>query len=306
MELLVLGHDEVTSLLPMDACIDLMRGTLTSLARGEGHQPLRSVVMVPGLPGFLGLMPGYAAGEPAALGMKFLGIFPGNPKQGKDAHQGLVILLDPGTGEPRAILDASAITAVRTAAVSAVATDALARPDARVLAVFGPGLQGRAHARALAFVRPLTEIRVVGRTDDARSALDGADIVVTATNSATPVLRREWLSPGTHINAVGSSVPHTRELDAETVAASRFFVDRRESTVNESGDYLMATREAGLDEGHIVAEIGEVLTGAAAGRSSPTELTVFKSLGLAVEDLAAAAYVCAAAEAAGLGTRVRF
>ena len=302
----MLGHDEVTSLLPMDACIDVMRKTLTSLAQGDGHQPLRSVVMVPGLPGFLGLMPGYSGGEHAALGMKFLGIFPGNPKQGKDAHQGVVMLLDPGTGEPRAILDASAITAMRTAAVSAVATDALARPEARVLAVFGTGGQGRAHARALALVRPLNEIRLVGRNEDARSALDGADIVVTATNSPTPVLRLEWLSPGTHINAVGSSVPRDRELDAETIAASRFFVDRRESTVNESGDWLMAARDAGLDETHIVAELGDVLTGASAGRTSPGELTVFKSLGLAVEDLAAAAYVCEAAQTSGLGTRVRF
>lgn len=301
----MLGHDDVTSLLPMEACIEVMRETLAGLARGEGHQPLRSVVMMPGLPGFLGLMPGYAAGDRPALGMKFLGIFPGNPKQGKDAHQGLVVLLDPATGEPKAILDASAITAVRTAAVSAVATDVLARPDSRVLAVFGTGLQGRAHARALALVRPLTEIRMVGRHDDARSALDGADIVVTATNSPTPVLRREWLSPGTHLNAVGSSVPRDRELDAETVAASRFFVDRRESTLTESGDYLMAAREAGLDAGHIVAEIGEVLCDLSPGRTSADELTVFKSLGLAVEDLAAAAYVCAAAEASGVGTRVR-
>jgi ornithine cyclodeaminase len=302
---MVLGHDDVTSLLPMEACIEVMRTTLAGLARGEGHQPLRSVVMVPGLQGFLGLMPGYAAGERPALGMKFLGIFPENPKQGKDAHQGLVVLLDPATGEPKAILDASAITALRTAAVSAVATDALARPDARVLTVFGTGLQGRAHARALALVRPVTEIRMVGRHDNARFALDGADIVVTATNSATPVLRREWLSPGTHLNAVGSSVPRDRELDAETVAASRFFVDRRESALNESGDYLMAAREAGLGPDHIVAEIGEVLCGLSPGRTSPDELTVFKSLGLAVEDLAAAAYVCAAAEASGLGTRVR-
>jgi ornithine cyclodeaminase/alanine dehydrogenase-like protein (mu-crystallin family) len=306
VELLVLNHDEVTSLLPMRACVDLMRATLTSLAEGDGLQPLRSVVMVPGLPGFLGLMPGYAGGGRPALGMKFLGIFPGNPKQGKDAHQGLVMLLDPGTGEPRAILDASAITAIRTAAVTAVATDALARPDAKVLAIFGRGVQGRAHARALALVRPLAEIRVVGRDGDAAAALEGADIVVTATSSATPVLRREWLSPGTHVNAVGSCVPRDRELDTETVAASRFFVDRRESALNESGDYLIAAREAGLGEAHIVAELGEVLTGASAGRTSPSELTVFKSLGLAVQDLAAAAHAVEAADAAGLGTRVRF
>jgi ornithine cyclodeaminase len=328
MELLVLGHDEVKQLLPIEGCVEVMRSALRRLAGGDGCQPLRSTVMVPGLPGFLGLMPGYLGGAQPALGMKFLGIFPGNPKSGKDAHQGVVILLDPGTGEPRAVLDASAITAVRTAAVSAVATAALARPDARTLTVIGTGVQGAMHARAIALVRELTHIRLVGRDEargqgvasdlsarlgvpvkfgvDCEAALGDADIVVTATNSATPVLSHEWLSPGTHVNAVGACLRRARELDTATVVASRFFVDRRESALNESGDFLIAAQEAGLSPDHIVAELGEVLAGSVPGRESSTQITVFEALGLAVEDLAAAAFVCAQAERSGLGTRVAF
>src|SRR5688572_30525412 len=163
MELLVLGHDEVTQLLPMASCMEVMRHAMRGLADGEACQPLRSTVMVPGLPGFLGLMPGYVGGPQPCLGIKFIGIFPGNPKIGKDAHQGVVMVLDAATGEPRAVLDASAITAIRTAAVSAVATDALARDDATTLTVIGTGVQAMAHARAVAKVRPLTAVRLVGR-----------------------------------------------------------------------------------------------------------------------------------------------
>jgi ornithine cyclodeaminase/alanine dehydrogenase-like protein (mu-crystallin family) len=328
MELLVLGHDEVTELLPVGACIELMREALTGLARGDGHQPLRSTMRVPDLPGFLGLMPGYLGGGRSALGIKLLGIFPGNPKLGKDAHQGVVLLLNPQTGEPRAVLDASAITAVRTAAVSALATDLLARPDAAALTVIGTGVQGVAHVRAIAQVRPLTRVFLVGRDQargktvavdlgtalgvptkfvlDPEAALMDADIVVTATNAPEPVLRHEWLAPGTHINAIGSCVPSNRELDTATVAAARLFVDRRESAVAEAGDFLLAAAEVGLGEDHIAAELGEVLIGTKPGRTSPAQLTVFESLGLAVEDLAAAAYVCAAADRTGLGTRVAF
>jgi len=328
MELLVLGHDEVTELLPVGVCIDLMREALTGLARGDGHQPLRTIMMVPGLSGFLGLMPGYLGGGRSALGIKLLGIFPGNPKLGKDAHQGVVLLLNPETGEPRAVLDASAITAVRTAAVSAVATDVLARDEATALTVFGTGVQAVAHVRAIAQVRPLTRVCLVGRDGtrgnrvasdlgaslgvptefvlDPEAALMDAGIVVTATNAPEPVLRHEWLAPGTHINAVGSCVPANRELDTATVAASRLFVDRRESALAEAGDFLIAAAEAGLGEDHIAAELGEVLTGAEPGRTSPAQLTVFESLGLAVEDLAAAAYVVAAADKTRLGTRVLF
>jgi ornithine cyclodeaminase len=328
MELMVLGHDDVTELLPVAACIEVMRSAMRSLAEGESCQPLRSTMMVPGLPGFLGLMPGYAGGPQPCLGIKLIGIFPGNPKIGKDAHQGVVMVLDAATGEPKAVLDASAITAIRTAAVSAVATDTLARDDATTLTVLGTGVQAVAHVRAIAKVRPLSAVRLVGRdrargrraqadlaaqlaspvefSTDCQRALDGADIVVTATNSAVPVLRHEWLSPGAHVNAIGACLPSHRELDTATVVASRFFVDRRESALNESGDLLIATAETGLQPGHIVAELGEVLAGKVPGRTSPAQLTVYESLGLAVQDLAAAAHVCAQADQLGRGSRVAF
>ncbi len=328
MSILVIDHDTVTDILTLPACIAVMRETLSALGGGDGFQPLRSVVRPPGLAGFLGIMPGYVGGDTPALGIKLLGIYPGNPAIGLDSHQGVVVLLDPATGETRAIVNATAITSVRTAAVSAVATDVLARPDASVLTVAGTGFQAQWHVRALALVRKLERVRLTGRdavrggsvarrlTDEIgvpvefvaepANAYDGADIVVTATTSSAPVLRREWLAPGTHVNAVGACVPSARELDTETVATSRFVVDRRESALAESGDYLIAAADAGFGPEHIVAELGEILAGTAVGRTAPGDLTVFESLGLAVEDLAAARYVCATAEATGRGSVVPF
>jgi ornithine cyclodeaminase len=328
VKLLVIGHDAVTDLLKLPDCIAVMRQTLIDLSTGAGHQPLRSTVMPPGLDGFLGLMPGYVGGAVPALGVKLLGIFPGNSAIGKDSHQGVVVLLDPHTGEPRAIVDATAITSVRTSAVSAVATDALARPDASVLGVIGTGFQAQWHVRAIAQVRTLRQVRMTGRdaargtevaaaladetgfdvtyAPDGATAVDGADIVVTATTSATPVIEHGWLAPGAHVNAVGACLPHMRELDAATVAGSRFVVDRRESAVAESGDYRIAVDEAGIGPDHIAADLGEVLAGTVTGRRSDDELTVFESLGLAVQDLAAAAYVCAKSEGAGRGSLVQF
>jgi ornithine cyclodeaminase len=328
VEILVLDHNTVTDLLTVDACIGVMRSTLAALARGAGFQPLRSVERPPGVAGMLGMMPGYVAEPAPVLGLKFLGIFGGNPAIGKDAHQGMVILLDPSTGEPHAILNASAITAVRTAAASAVATDVLARSDARDLAVFGTGVQGTWHVRTIAAVRDLARVRMTGRDAtrgadvaaglaaelgvpvtfeaDARATVDDADIIVTATSAREPLFERGWLAPGTHINAVGACVPAARELDTATVVDSRFFTDRRESALREAGDFVIAAAEGGLGPEHIVAEVGEVLNGSAAGRRSDDELTVFESLGIAVEDLAAAAYVVAAARKAGAGTLAAF
>jgi ornithine cyclodeaminase/alanine dehydrogenase-like protein (mu-crystallin family) len=329
VEILILGHDDVTQLLPVAECIPLMRTTLAALSRGEGIQPLRNVVRPPGVPGLLALMPGFVrAGDRGVLGVKVLGIFGGNPGIGKDAHQGVVLLLDPETGEARAVVNASAITGVRTAAVSAVATDALARPDARVLTVLGSRVQAQWHVSALVHVRSLTQVRLTARdhvrgravaerlrpecatpieyVPDVGAAVEGADIVVTATTAASPVLRRSWLAPGAHVNAVGACVPTDRELDTDAVADSSFYVDRRESALNESGDYRMAAAERGFGPEFIRAELGEVLAGTAPGRQSDGELTVFKSLGLAVEDLASAAYVVQAAARTGNGTRAAF
>lgn len=302
MKVLVLSEQEVDELLTMEACIEVMADALASLARGEVHNPLRMPIRAPGAPGLLGLMPAWRGGETPYYALKEVCVFPGNPKRGLDTHLGAVILHSGDTGQPLAFMNASAITAIRTAAVSAVATRLLAREDAAVLAIIGTGVQGRSHRKAIPLVRTIREIRMCGRGDSVQEAVRGADIVVTATSSKEPILRKEWLSPGVHINAVGSSVPSARELEADLVAAASLFVDRRESTVNESGDYLAAVEHRAV----IRAELGEILTGTAEGRKSESEITLFKSLGLAVEDLASAAYLYDEARQKGRGTWVEF
>jgi ornithine cyclodeaminase len=324
--ILVLSEAEVERLLPMDKCIEVMSEALAALARGEMYQPLRSVVRPPDGAGVIGLMPAHRAAPPAAFGLKAINVIPGNPERGLDAHQGAVLLSDGETGVLIAILNASPITAIRTAAVSAVATRALAREDARALAIIGAGVQARAHIEAMAALGRFEQARIWSRTagnaerlaaeadapfpievaESAEAAVRGADVIVTATSSHTPVLRREWLAEGAHVNAVGSSIPTTRELDTETVAAASLFVDRRESTENEAGDYLMPLREGAIGPEHIRAELGDVLVEAAPGRTSAGELTVFKSLGIAIEDLVAAEYVVARARETGAGTEVAF
>lgn len=328
MKILILNHDEVVELLPMKECIALMRDALTKLARGEVYQPLRTIVRPADAAGVMGLMPSYVGGEQAAYGLKTVCVFPGNPAKGKDAHQGAVLLFSAETGELLALMNASAITAIRTAAVSGVATDLLAREDASRLAIVGAGVQARTHLKAIAEVRPIERCRVVSRNmDHARQlademsasvpfaiqavqtveeAVDGADVIATVTNAKEPVVRREWISDGVHLNVVGSSTPHAREVDTATMAASALFVDRRESTINEAGDYLFAMREGVIGPDHIRAELGEVLTGEKPGRMSPDEITLFKSLGLAVEDLASANYLYRRAKELNAGVWVEF
>jgi ornithine cyclodeaminase/alanine dehydrogenase-like protein (mu-crystallin family) len=328
MNVLLLNHDEVVALLRMEECIPLMRDTLVSLAEGLVHQPLRTIVRPPAAAGFMGLMPSYSSGARPAFGLKVICIFPGNAARGKDSHQGAVLLFDAETGELLAAVNASAVTAVRTAAVSGVATNALAREDAGDLCVIGAGVQARSHVEAMSHVRRIRRCRVASRrAENARrlaeelqegcafpieavetveAALRGADLIVTATNSAEALVRREWVSEGAHINAVGSCTPNTRELDACVVAASSLFVDSVESTTNEAGDYLLAAREGAVGPGHIRAELGEVLKGTKPGRTSADEITLFKSLGLAAEDLAAAQYLYDKAKETGAGTWVRF
>ncbi len=319
-ELLVLSHDDVRRLLPMDECIELMEAALSDLARGRAWQPLRFVIRPPEEQTLMGLMPAHRSEPQRAYGLKAICIFPENPARGLDAHQGGVLLCDGETGQLRALLDASAVTAVRTAAVSAVATRALAREDARELAILGAGVQARSHLEALPHVRSFEKVRIWSRTpeharavagetelavevaESAEAAVAGADVVVTATSSREPVLERSWLAPGVHVNAVGSSIPTARELDDETMAEAALFCDARESLVNEAGDYLLA----GLGPDSIRAELGEVLIGSAEGRRDTEELTVFKSLGLGVEDLAAAEHVYERARAEGVGSAVPF
>jgi ornithine cyclodeaminase len=274
----------------------------------------------------MGLMPAHRSAPAASYGLKVICIFPSNAERGIDLHQGGVLLFDGETGALRALLDASAVTAIRTAAVSGVATRLLARKDARRLAILGSGVQARSHLEAMAVVGAFEEARVWSRTPDhartfaaeaeasfpveavetAEEALRDAEVVVTATTSREPIVQRDWLTAGAHVNAVGSSIPTARELDADTVAAAALFADARESMVNEGGDYLFAVREAGVGPDHIRAELGEILIGSGEGRRSDDELTVFKSLGLAAEDLAAAEHVYARALAEGVGTSVPF
>lgn len=317
--MLILGHNDVLAALSPDECADAMAEVLAAHARGEALMPLRSMVPFKGAAGFIATMPAWRGGSDPVFSLKSLVIAPGNPARGLDTHQGTVTLFDGETGQPRAILDASAVTSVRTAAVSAVATRVLARSEARVLAILGAGVQGRAHLRALG--GGFDEVRVYspsvehaqaladGRatvTPSAEAAVRGADVVVLATSSSEPVISREWLSPAAHVNAVGASVPSSRELDGETVVASAFFCDSRESLRNEAGEFRLAVEQGAIaGEDHVRAELGEVLAGLAPGRTGPEELTVFRSLGLAVEDLAAAERAVLRARALGIGTEVR-
>ncbi|HEX6097264.1 MAG TPA: ornithine cyclodeaminase family protein [Thermoanaerobaculia bacterium] len=306
MKVLVLSEHDVHELLTMAECIAVMEDALAALARGEVHNPLRQAIRAPGAPGLLGLMPAWRGSGTPYYGLKEVCVFPENPRRGLDTHLGAVILHSGETGEPLAFMNASAITAIRTAAVSAVATKLLARDDAAVLAIIGTGVQGQSHRQAIPLVRSIREIRMCGRAGSVEEAVRGADIIVTATSAREPILRREWLSPGVHINAVGSSIAAARELDTATVAAASLFVDRRESTLNESGDFLFARRDGAVGDDHIRAELGELLTGAAPGRTSAEEITLFKSLGLAVEDLASAAFLYEKARREHRGTWIDF
>ena len=298
-----------------------MAEVLAAHARGQVHQPLRSVMTPEASDGFMGLMPSHRGGERPLFGLKVVCVFPGNPARGLDAHQGTVTLFDGTTGQPTAILDASGITAIRTAAVSALATRLLAAEDASELAILGAGVQAAAHLEAMRAVRDFDRVRIFSPTrehaarlarradaeavDSPESAVRGAHVVVIATNSREPVLRRDWLAAGAHVNAVGASAPTSRELDTATVAACSLFADSRESVLNEAGEYQLAVRE-GTIEGpdHVRAELGEVVAGMHPGRTGPEELTLFRSLGLAIEDMAAAERAVENARRQGAGVEV--
>jgi ornithine cyclodeaminase len=321
--MLILNEREVEELLDPEGCREAMAEALASLARGEVFVPLRPMVRPPGEQSLLGLMPVHRAGDTPMYALKTVAVVPDNPTRGLDPHQGTVSLFDGQTGQTLAVMNASPITAIRTAACSALATRVLAREDARVLAIVGAGHQAKAHLHALTAVRDFERVRIAARSPKGAEALAanepraeavatveeavrGADVVVTVTSSAEPVVRREWLKKGAHVNAVGACFPHTRELDSATVADAAFFVDSRESAENEAGDYLLALEEGAIEPGHIRAELGEVLIGTEPGRTSPDELTVFESLGLAVEDLFAAEYVLRRAQETGAGTTLEF
>ncbi len=325
MEILIVNQADVPALLPMGECVDVMAKALAGLARGEVLMPLRSVMWLPERVGALGTMPAYA-GDRNVMGLKVISVFPGNHGTEFDSHQGAIMLFETKNGRPLAIVDATSVTAIRTAAVSGVATRLLAREGAGDLAILGSGTQARVHLEAMRLVRPIRRVRVWSRNRDhaalfaaregqrhgltvetsatAQDAVADADVICTTTSSAEPVLKGEWIAPGAHINAVGSSVPFARELDTTAVVRSRLFVDRRESTVNEAGDFLFPKKEGVIGDDHIQGEIGEVLIGRVPGRRSADEITLFKSLGLAIEDVASAHHVYTKALESGRGTRI--
>lgn len=322
MPVRILSQAEVTALLPMEECVEIMDRALRTLSQGGAQLPLRTVMRLPEGRGFFGVMPARLA-EPESLGVKAIGVFPGNEGTTLDSHQGLVILFSPENGAPVAVLDASSITGIRTAAVSGVATRILAREEAGDLALLGTGVQARTHLDAMRAVRRLRRVRAFGPNRERlarfvgwakeqrgvtvepvaspREAVLGADLICTVSSSATPLVQSDWIGEGVHINAVGSSIPTARELDTATVARGRLFVDRLESARAEAGDFLIPRQEGAIADSHILGELGDVLLGRVKGRRGPAEVTIFKSLGIAIEDLAAANHVLRKAEARGIG-----
>jgi thiomorpholine-carboxylate dehydrogenase len=292
-QVLFLNEEQVRQHLRMADLIPAMEKALIDFSAGKVTQPLRSVITVDPPGGFFGLMP---ALTPEGLGLKIVTFYPKNVERGLPTHMATISLVDPETGTPLAVMDGRLITEMRTAAVSAVATNLLASADAKILAILGSGVQAHSHAEALRLVRDFEEIRVWSPTPEhakrfakeisakamsAEEAVRGADVVVTATNSKMSILRGSWLKPGCHVNVIGASRPDRRELDDEAMA-NVVFVDSREGATKESGDVI-------LSRAKIYAELGEALAGKVPSRA--TETTIFKSLGMAVEDIAAAMLV---------------
>lgn len=286
-----LTEDDVRELLSMRELIPVTAKALCDLSSGKVIQPVRTVLPIAEHSGFFGVMPAYGG----AVGAKLVTFYPNN--QGIPTHHAMILLFRPETGEPLVTMDGRLITEMRTAAASAVATDQLARRDVTVLAILGSGVQARSHLEALRLVREFRDVRVwsprsadqfarefgVTATKSAEDAVRGADVIVVATSATTPVLFGDWISPGAHINAVGATRPNWRELDDALLRKSRIYVDSREAAEKESGDIIAA--------GEIAGEIGEVIAGAKPGRTSEDQITLFKSVGLAIEDVAAADFV---------------
>jgi ornithine cyclodeaminase/alanine dehydrogenase-like protein (mu-crystallin family) len=327
VEIRILRASDVHSLLPMGECVDLMHRTMSAVSEGRVVLPLRSVLVMPGDLGMMGNMPGYL-GDPECFGVKLVSLIPRNKPPQYSSHLGIVLLFEVEHGQPVAMLDAAEITAIRTAAASGLATRLLAKPDASDLAILGAGEQASSHLAAMLSVRKLRRIRVWGRDHDKaaafaqaegakhrvtievsgtpREAVTGADIICTVTKAREPILLGEWIEPGAHLNVVGSSISTTAEIDTPAVVKSRFFVDYRSSTITEGGEYLRALRAGAITPEHILAEIGEVANGSKTGRTSPRDVTLYKSLGIAPQDLASAYYVLQKAREHRVGQVIDF
>ncbi|MCY3935980.1 MAG: ornithine cyclodeaminase family protein [Chloroflexi bacterium] len=327
LPLLVLSAADVRAALPMENCIDALHHAICALDEGDAINPLRSKMALSAGNGLLGLMPA----EISSIGMtgiKIVTVLPGNHGTEYDSHQGGVFLFETERGQPLALADAAEITAIRTGAASALATRALARNGAGDLAIIGSGVQARSHLAALMADRTLRRIQVWSRNPihaqrfaqqaggrhritieiaaSVEEAVTQADIICTTTSAAEPILKGDWVQSGTHINAVGSSVPHTREVDSALIQKSSVFVDRRESALNEAGDLLFPIQEKCFAAEDIRAELGEVLNGKKRGRQSAEEITLFKSLGLGIYDLIAIHQSYIKAQELGLGVTVPF
>jgi ornithine cyclodeaminase/alanine dehydrogenase-like protein (mu-crystallin family) len=313
-----IDREEVARRLTYEVCIPIVRDAMVAFSRGETRQLLRSII--PLADGRLfGVMPGAMGAARAPFGAKSISVFPGNFALGIQSHQGLVILFDPETGAPVCVVHAGELTAIRTAAASAVATDALARKDARRLAILGYGEQAATHARAISRVRALESITIWGRSSErarafaermhaelglpvtssrtVEEAVAEADLICTVTSATEPILKGRWVRPGTHVNLVGSSHAGPVEVDSDLVVRSRFIADSREGVLAQGAEFLRAKAAGLIGDDHIVAEIGQVLAGDIAGRRSPEEITVYKSLGHVVQDLATAWALYSEAEA---------
>jgi len=325
--LIVLTQRDIVELLTMDDCIDVMAHALAGLARGDSLVPLRTMMRLPNQRDIFALMPAYVGAQghdpwDPAIGAKIISVFPGNHGTALDSHQGAVLLFNASNGSLDAVLDATAITSIRTAAVSALATKLLARDDADDLAIIGSGVQARMHLEAIPLIRKIERVRIWSRNKDnaralrdrfspsadvmdtAEDAVRGASIVCVATSSAEPVVRGDWIAPGAHVNVVGSATPRAREVDTALVKRSRLFVDSRVSALNEAGDVLIPIQEGEITADHIEGEIGEMIAGPRAVHRKPSDITLFKSLGLAVEDIAAARFVFERAEERGVGIMI--
>jgi alanine dehydrogenase len=321
----LLNEAQVKALLPMSDLIEAMENALARYSAGEVQQPVRTVLTVGPTKAYFGVMPAYIP-QPARMGAKLVTVFGGNEARGLPSHLATILLLDADTGALEAILDGRYITEARTAAVSAVSARHLAKADATTLAIVGSGVQARSHLEALAEVRPLREVRVwsprpanrerfvaemsghtpaqLRATASAEDAVRGADIVVLVTSSPTPVVKDAWIAEGAHVISVGACRPDQREMDPVLVARSRLFVDSRAAALVESGDVVLGMQEGRFTESHVASEIGQVVLGRAAGRTTTAEVTIFKSLGMAVEDVVAADLVLSRAVEHGSGAEL--
>lgn len=321
---ILLTEDDVRALVTMDDLIDTMERALSEFSAREVAQPLRSVLEIGPQKSYFGVMPASIPSLPA-LGTKLVTVFGSNPERGLPTHLATIILLDPDTGALLAIVDGRYITEARTAATSAVSVKHLARTDAGVLALIGSGVQARSHLEAIARVRQLREVRVWSRSADNRNAfvrdmqshtgaplratasaeeaVRGADIVALVTAAREPVVRNEWISNGTHLCAVGACRPDQREMAAALVARSLLYVDSRQGALAEAGDIVLAMKDGAIAPSHIVGELGELVAGTCRRRGSDDQVTIFKSLGMAVEDVAAAHLAYARAVERGVGSR---